>query len=101
MVIQRIVSLWLNVRQLRKEFTLASARYPLSALLTKSTNQNLPNLQIVAQIHSPVAKSTFTILMEITGEELVESGDLRRATEPNKVVEHLGVEVRAVFGSVE
>lgn len=98
---QRILSLWLNARRLRQELYHTLLRFPLTTTLIPSSNSSEDSaLEIVISVHVPSARSTFVVLLEITGEELVE-GDLRRAAEPDKVVENLGVDVKVLFGSVE
>ena len=94
-----MLSLWLNARRLRQELYHTLLRFPLSTTLLNPSESD-SSLEIAVNVHVPAARSTFVILLEITGEELVE-GDLRRAAEPDKVVENLGVDVKLGFGNVE
>lgn len=95
MIIQRVLSLWLNVRHLATELYTAALRQSLS-IQTASASL----LSIDLSVHVPKAASTFIVRLSLTGEELFE-GEGLRVVEPGKVVEMIGVDVKVLFGFVE
>lgn len=102
MIIQRILSLWLNARRLRQELYLALLHYPLTLSLSPSSSSDPPTLQLAYELFLLKSSASISIILELTGEELLEAhGEMKRAGEIGGVVEGLGVDVAINFGMVE
>ncbi|KAK4050282.1 hypothetical protein OIV83_003603 [Microbotryomycetes sp. JL201] len=95
-IIRRIGSLWLNACRIRKEVLLANHRFPTRAALDASS----ASLNIVVDVHVPLASASFDVFFELTGEELIEE-DSQRPAQLETVAAKIGSDVAVRFGKVD
>lgn len=73
-------------------------RFPV----TVAPDSSIEALILSAEVHVPSAKTTFEVLFELTGEELVEGEeDRREARGSGSVVMGIGCDVVSRFGDAE
>ncbi|SCV70498.1 BQ2448_1892 [Microbotryum intermedium] len=94
-ILQRIASLWTSVRHIRHELQLVYLRYPM----TSSYDAHHDVLRTAIEIHVASVRSTFYLVLEVTGEELfVEDDQGKSPIEMESVVAQVGSEVVVKFG---
>ena len=95
-LLRHISSLWSSARRLRTELLLVSLRYPLSiSLHNKKSKPGQLLLRAAARIYAITAQSDFSVIFEVTGEEMANTG------KNEGITAHLGVNVEVAYGDVE
>jgi hypothetical protein len=97
LLLRRISTTWTCARRLRTELSLVAIQYPFAVQVHTKKSRKHPFLRAVAQIHTYRARASFTVVFELTGEEIVES----RGGDIENVTDGVGCNVEARFGEVE
>jgi hypothetical protein len=96
--LRHISSLWSSARKLRSELLLVSLRYPLSiSLLSKKSKPGQLALKASARIYALTAQSEFSVVFEVTGEEMAHPS----TGEAEGITAGVGVSVEVAYGDVE
>lgn len=95
-LLRHISSLWSGARKLRSELLLLALRYPLSlSFVSKKSNASTSvAMRASARVFALTAQSEFTVVFEISGEEMLHKGD-------EGVTANVGVSVEVAYGDVE
>ncbi|ORY74099.1 Spc7 kinetochore protein-domain-containing protein [Leucosporidium creatinivorum] len=97
-ILQRIDTLWTGARRLRYEILNTHRRFPTTSTRLSASHQQ-EVLRIASEIHVPVAKATFFVTFDLSGEELID--DEERPAEVEMVVQRIGdLRVEVKFGRV-
>jgi Ser-tRNA(Ala) deacylase AlaX len=95
-VLRRISTMWTYARRLRTEIELVAVQYPVSVQLNTKKSRKHPFLRAIAHIHAYRARASYSVVYELTGEEILEDhGDIENVTDG------VGCNVEVRFGEVE
>jgi hypothetical protein len=96
-LLRRISTMWTCARRLRTELALVGIHYPFAVQVHTKKSRKHPFLRAAAQIHAYVAEAGYTVVFELTGEEIVEN----RGGDVDNVTDGVGCNVESRFGEIE